>query len=393
MAPNAPESPTVRQVESFLVHVPLLSHLVHSPEFEAHHANPRRRLIRVLDSDGHEGWGEGADRGAVPDIDAVMRTLLHQPLDAPRLAMLDLHAPDRPSYAMPAPPSPYANPPANLQHRLRHPCQSAFETALLDLTARRAGVPAHQLLGGAWRDRVKVDYWMGRTTPEFAAECARRGKALGFNGIKLKTTLEDPNVERLEAIRDAAGAAFTVTVDPNGRFYRLDDARRTIYDMDRVGNMAILEDPFPREALHENLALRPQLDARLVAHIDPPESLWRVISSGAAGGLNIDSHTQGLFNWRLQAGAAGCANLPVWHGSGLDLGVATAAQLHLAASAANCQLPGDQVGPWLRESHLLTDPFTVEDGAVRVPAGSGWGVQVDRDALDRYTTEHRCVEA
>ena len=35
-----------------------------------------------------------------------------------------------------------------------------------------------------------------------ARELVKRGQELGFRGVKLKTTLADPNVERLEAIRD-----------------------------------------------------------------------------------------------------------------------------------------------------------------------------------------------
>jgi L-alanine-DL-glutamate epimerase-like enolase superfamily enzyme len=155
--------------------------------------------------------------------------------------------------------------------------------------------------------------------------------------------------------------------------------------MDAVGNMGILEDPFPRHFLDDYKLLRPRVNARLVVHIDPPESLWTVISSGAVGGLNIDSHAQGMWGWRSEAAAAEHANLPVWHGSSLDLGIATAAQLQLCASAPNCQLPGDQVGPWIRESHLLKSDFVVEKGCIRVPDGPGLGVEVDPAKLDKYT--------
>ena len=75
----------------------------------------------------------------------------------------------------------------------------------VSLLARRAGIPLCAWFGGPWRQTVAVDYWMGRVTPAHAQRCVARAKALGFTGVKLKTTLEDPNVERLEAIRDAGG--------------------------------------------------------------------------------------------------------------------------------------------------------------------------------------------
>jgi L-alanine-DL-glutamate epimerase-like enolase superfamily enzyme len=51
----------------------------------------------------------------------------------------------------------------------------------------------------------------------------------------------------------------------------------------------------------------------------------------------------------------------------------------------NCQLPGDQVGPWVREHHLLETGFRTENGAVLLPQGTGLGVSIDRDILHRYT--------
>lgn len=376
----------LRSVQAWRVRVPLLDEWCNSPEFGAQADGNDRLILRVEDGEGREGWGEGGFECGAEAAEGALRRLLGLSPAALRLPLLDLW-PAPGYYHQPLAPSPYAGEAGNLVHRLRHPLQNPVELALLDLIARRAGLPLCVLLGGPWRDRVAVDYWMGRVTPAQAKRCVERGRALGFAGIKLKTTLEDPNVERLEAIRDAGGPDWKVTVDPNGRFYRLDDAWPTIRAMDAVGNMAILEDPFPRFHLREFAALRPRVNARVVVHVDPCESLDAVIASGAAGGLNLDSHVQGLLSWRFQAATAAQANLSIWHGSGLDLGLSTAAQLHLAASAPNCRLPGDQAGPWLRESSLVVEPFRVADGFIAVPAGVGLGVTIDRAALDRYAAQ------
>lgn len=382
------KSDVIFAITAWRVQVPLLKEWAASEELGGHYLGRGDRLILCLrDEAGNEGWGEGSC-GLTPEaIASVLKPLVGRPLAELRLAMLALH-PAPTYFHQPSPPSPYAPDHANLQHRLRHPMQAVVEMACLDLIARRAQVPLHLLFGGAWRDRVAVDYWMGRTTPDHARCCVERGKSLGFTGIKLKTTLEDPNVERLEAIRDAGGADWKVTVDPNGRFYRFDDAVKTVRAMDAVGNMSILEDPFARTQLHEFAALRSELkNARLVLHIDPPESLEGVIHARCVGGLNIDSHAQGLTRWRQQAAMADQANLPVWHGSGLDLGIATAAQLHMAAATPNCVLPGDQSGPWLREATLVKNAFTVEAGHVLVPTGVGSGAEPDLDAIDRYSDQ------
>jgi muconate cycloisomerase len=377
----------LHSLQAWVVSVPLLPEWASSEVYGPHVTPSPRLILHVTDGDGFSGWGEGPANLRGESLRECLVLLPGSPLQQWCPSLLNLHA--RPSYWQEPPRPPFRPDPARLRHRLRHPLQCAVETALLDLTARRAGMPLSHLFGGTWKDRVAVDYWMGRETPDRAALCTRRAVELGFRGIKFKTALEDENVERLEAIRAEAGPEFRVTVDPNGRFYRFADAIATIQAMDAVGNMHVLEDPFPRHDPGGSCAgLQGRIRARVVAHLDPPEALCAVLQHGQVDGLNIDSHTQGLWAWHRQAAAADAFNLPVWHGSGLDLGIATAAQLHLAAATPNCDLPGDQCGPWLREAHLLKTPLTVENGMVQVPAGPGLGVDADPDQIDRFATEH-----
>ncbi len=378
---------TISSALAWRIRVPLLQQWCASPEFGGQPIGPDRMVLKITDNSGQSGWGEGQFKPG-DDLQKVLQRIVDKPIDSLRTQFLDLWAPNATYWHLPSPPSPFASPDANLRMRLRHPFQTPFEMALLDLTSRRCGISLSQLWGGRWRNAIPTDYWMGRVTTKDAKRLVKRGISLGFHGIKIKTTLEDPNVQRLHAIRQAAGSKnFPVTVDPNQRFYRLDDARSTILDMDKVGNMRILEDPFPRLHLQDAIALRPQISARLVIHLDDPDSINSVMNSGAAGGLNLDSHTVGLATWRQLAAAADAANLPCWHGSALDLGIYTAAQLHLAAVTPNCQLPGDQIGPWLRESHLLKHDFTLKNGAILVPTDPGLGIDVDQALVERYAVE------
>jgi len=374
----------IKRARAWRVRVPLLEEWCASPEFGGQPVGPDRLIVMLGDQHGNVGWGEGQFK-AGDDVGAVLGRIVGRPMDSFRTQFLDLYAPGALYWQLPGAPSPFASREADVRDRLRHPFQTPIELAMLDLTCRASGVSLSQHWGGRWRDVIATDYWMGRVTPAHARACVRRGIELGFRGVKIKTALADPNVERLEAIRDAAGTTdFGVTVDPNQRFHRLDDARATIMAMDRVGNLKILEDPFPRTCLRDSAAIRSQINARLVIHVGEPETLHDVLVSGAAGGLNLDSHAVGLAGWRHLAAAADAANLTCWHGSALDLGIYTAAQLHLAAVTPNCQLPGDQIGPWLRQSHLLKHDFVIRDGGVAVPNGPGLGVDVDPALVERY---------
>ena len=82
---------------------------------------------------------------------------------------------------------------------------------LLDLLGKKLDVSVYVLFGGAYRDRVKVDYWMGRMTPEDSVRVCRAAQENGYRGVKCKCALEDDNVERAEAVGEACGADFKMT--------------------------------------------------------------------------------------------------------------------------------------------------------------------------------------
>src|SRR5207253_2845040 len=153
-----------------------------SPEFSPQPLGPQRLILCLRDGDGLEGWGEG--RSGTEDFEEVLPRLLGRAVSELRPQYVDLWATVSQYWQLPTPPSPYAQPMDNYVFWLRLPMQPLVEMELRDLVARRAGVPVYMLMGGKWRDVVPADYWMGRTTPEHAARCARRGKEMGFHGIK-----------------------------------------------------------------------------------------------------------------------------------------------------------------------------------------------------------------
>jgi L-alanine-DL-glutamate epimerase-like enolase superfamily enzyme len=77
--------------------------------------------------------------------------------------------------------------------------------------------------------------------------------------------------------------------------------------------------------------------------------------------------------------------LPVWHGSGNDLGIIDAAYTHSCAAAPNCTLPSDILG-YLREDDLVVTPIEIKDSYATVPTTPGLGVELDEDAAKKYHT-------
>ena len=96
-----------------------------------------------------------------------------------------------------------------------HTIKSAFDMALYDLAARRAGLPLYAFLGGEKR-RLATVLTIGIDTPEAMAREAARIKAQGFAVIKIKLgTGRTEDVARVRAIRAAVGNEAPIRIDAN----------------------------------------------------------------------------------------------------------------------------------------------------------------------------------
>ncbi len=256
----------------------------------------------------------------------------------------------------------------------------AFEIAIFDLVGKAVGWPVHQLLGGAHRDRVRVDYWCGRKTPEDIAATAREGWAKGFKGLKMKCALEDPMVERVQAIA-AAVPEMAITIDPNCRFYRPGAALELAHQLESY-NVEVYEDPTPKEDLEWYVFMRRELKFPLALHLSSPQDVIAAIRKDCIDCFNLGG---GMVQFVSLAAMAEAAGKPVWHGSGVDLGILDTAYVHACAAARGCTLASDIIGNFLREDDLIVEPIRYADGNAIVPQAPGLGVELDEAAVARYT--------
>jgi L-alanine-DL-glutamate epimerase-like enolase superfamily enzyme len=197
-------------------------------------------IIEVHTDEGHVGLGGG--QGSVEgQVRAELGVLKGVDLDRMSLARPESVAKANNPFLA------YRDPwHAAREHEWEVHLLEVMESALYDLLGHRYGCPAHVLLGGAYRDRVAVDFWTDRKTPEDAGRSCAEAKALGFRSVKMKCALGDPLCEIVEAVRDTCGPDFHITFDPNGRFYRPAEALRIANDLAKLDHPIIIEDPFPR---------------------------------------------------------------------------------------------------------------------------------------------------
>jgi o-succinylbenzoate synthase len=103
--------------------------------------------------------------------------------------------------------------------------RSGLEQALLDLSARRRGLPLFRLLAETFATappeaRVPVSALLSERSPAALAQEAGAARALGFTTVKLKVAhaplAED--LARISAVRAAVGPACGLRLDANGGF-------------------------------------------------------------------------------------------------------------------------------------------------------------------------------
>ena len=260
----------------------------------------------------------------------------------------------------------------------------AFEMAWYDLLGRHLGVPVWHLLGGRRLDRVPIDYWMGRCTPEVTAQRTRIALDLGFRGVKMKCALGDPIAERVRAVREVA-PEFGVVLDPNERFEDVDGAVRVSASLEGMPDV-MFESPVPQARLDWYVELRRRIPQKVALHLTSIHDLLPALQAGAADAYNLLGPLKPFVEWATLARQAGC---PTWRGTGMDLGVRDMSSVH-AAAAAGCALPSDIIGHRLREDDLLVEPIGFVDGALVVPDSPGLGVELDQEALMRYRVADPC---
>jgi D-galactarolactone cycloisomerase len=277
---------------------------------------------------------------------------------------------------------------------------SGIDIALWDIKGKHFGVPIHQLMGGPLRTQVPA-YATGlyrrksgdplRYLPEEAAAYV----ADGFKAVKLKVGFGvDEDAMVTGAVRDAIGPNVTLMIDANHAF----DAVAAI----RLGRMieqydiGWFEEPVPPEDLQGYRAVRAALSIPLAGgECEFTRYGFReMLTTRAVDIVQPDTCAAGgLTECRKIADMAEAFgiryNPHVW-----GTGIAIAASLQLLAvlptHTPHSLAPLEPMLEFDRTEHpirqaLLTKPIEHERGAVRVPNGPGLGIEIDRDALARFS--------
>ena len=283
---------------------------------------------------------------------------------------------------------------------------SGIETALWDIAGQAAGLPIYRLLGGKFRDRIRLynDCHAGdEETPEAYAQCAREVEAQGFDAIKFDIdplpTRRDPYnraisnddlahyVDVVRAVREALDHNTDLAIDAHWAYVPADILKvaRAFEDLELLW----LEDPIPPE----NVAALAELKRATRTPICTGENFYtrfgfrELIQSQAADIVSPDlAKAGGLLEGRRIADLADMYYVNIApHNIGSP--IETVATCHVCAAVPNfLALEFHHLGVDLWNDLVNEGPLIV-DGQIALSDRPGLGVTVNEDAVQRAAKE------
>jgi galactonate dehydratase len=257
---------------------------------------------------------------------------------------------------------------------------TGIEMALWDIKGKALGQPVWNLLGGRFRDRIRV--YGHAKTPERARELMTRG----YTGVKVGFT-GAVDVDVVAGVREAVGSDVDVMVDAHGPSWA------TTADAIRVGrsleplDLLFYEDPIAPENLDGLLRIRDAIDVPLAAG-ERVSTLWGIrpyVERELVDVIQPDTgRAGGITQMRKMAAMAEAHYITMAPHSGSLGPVAEFAALHVMATIPNALMLERVEFDWSGRYEVVDPVLKVVDGHLPVPNAPGLGVDLVIDEITRY---------
>ncbi|GAA2788368.1 enolase C-terminal domain-like protein [Kribbella solani] len=329
-------------------------------------------LVRVVTSDGVEGYGEVSATPIWSGEDGTSAEHFIRTVLAPAL----IGAPLTPVGAA-----------DDLMDKVLQGnpfTKAGVSIALWDAFARTLDVPLAVALGGPYRREIPIKLSLSGD-PDELERAYNAATAAGFGAFKVKVGLGlEGDLQRVRRARELAGDAFLGT-DANGGWSRA-DALRAVPELKALG-VAFLEQPLEPRDVRGAYEVRQQgLPVIADESVFDVHDLLTVIEARAADMVSLYVGKSAGPGRAVRMGQLAAAHgVDVLIGSNGELGLGAAAQLHVAAALpALSAYPSDIIGAHYYTEDVLAKPLDSDGRRVRLTDEPGLGVTLRDDLLREF---------
>lgn len=338
-------------------------------------------LVRVLDEEGGEGWGECTAGEGPFYSEEWTETAWHTIKEflAPALMGRDVESAAQARDSM-------------LRVRGHRMAKAALETACWDLEARRLGLPLWRHLGGA-RQEIPCGVSIGiQDSVAALLEKIEIELRAGYRRIKIKIK-PGWDLKILESVR-LRFPGIELMADANSA-YTLDDVAlfRAMDEFD----LMMIEQPLAHDDMLDH--------ARLQAEIQTPLCLDESIRSARDARHALDLNACRIINIKLgRVGGhtearevereAQARGVQVWCGGMLESGIGRAHNIAMS-TLEGFTLPGDvSASQRYWKEDIIEPPVTVTaNGMIKAPEAPGLGFEIKRERIESLTVRQEAIRA
>ncbi len=299
---------------------------------------------------------------------------------------------------------------------------AAIEVACLDLIGKTIGVPVCDLIGGRVRDKVpfsaypfykhaggggegndvREDEYGEAMTPEsLVAQVKQMIKLYGFQSIKFKAGVLDPEdeIETVKQMYQAFGPNVPLRIDPNSAWTVATSVHVGMSLQKELSGGGYLEDPTAgiegmgavrKKLLEQGNTVPLASNVAVTSFSDIPLS----VQHDAVQIILCDHHYWGgMRQVQHLAKLAETFNIGLSMHSNSHLGVSLMAMAHVAAATPHLTYACDTHYPWQSAKDEVVEGgrIPIKDGCVTIPEKPGLGVTLDYDQLARGKERYKNI--
>lgn len=290
---------------------------------------------------------------------------------------------------------------------------TAVESALWDLAGKALNLPVYQLLGGKFRDKIRVYmdtalYQNNLPKPEDFAASAKEAVDMGFTAVKFDLDqAKDPNkydaynwtaspaeiqrmYDQMAAAREAVGPNIDICADMHGRYDAITGER--VAKVLEPLNMMWLEEPIPAENVEAYKKITESTSTPICAGENHylAYGFRPLLEAGAVDVIMPDlQKAGGLGEAQRIANLANLYYVPFSpHMVASYLGAM--ASCHVCASVPNFMILEWQIyfhkDPMFKEIVTFDGPM-VENGFITLSEKPGIGVEINEEGMKKYAVK------